>query len=132
MKTFNRRLFLRTSATGAAGMALLPASKATGTTKNKNGHSIRKDIITRKLGKTGIITPVVSMGCGRVDSPAVIKAALRTGINHFDTAHVYQRGNSEKILGDTLKEFPRESFTLATKIKTRGLKKSLLKNLMKA
>lgn len=125
MKNFNRRLFLKTSATGAAGMAFLANAK--GTEAGSREKTANNDIIIRDLGKTGIKTPIVSMGCGRVDSPAVIKAALRIGINHFDTAYVYQKGNSEKILGETLKEYPRESYTVATKIKNPGTKEEFAK-----
>lgn len=127
MKNINRRLFLKTSTTGAAGMAFLTNTRGADLTKESVGEHIMEDIIIRDLGKTGIKTPVVSMGCGRVDSPAVIKAALRVGINHFDTAHGYQKGNSEKILGETLKEFPRDSYTIATKIKNPGTKEEFAK-----
>lgn len=122
MKQINRRFFLKTSATGAAGAAFLTKSIASNKPIDLAEAKLVDNILVRDLGKTGIQTPVVSMGCGRVDSPAVIKAALRVGINHFDTAYVYQKGNSEKILGETLKEFPRESFTIATKIKNPGTK----------
>lgn len=127
MKTFNRRLFLKTSATGAAGMAILSKAKAGTDKMDKNIGSSLKDIIVRELGNTGIKIPIVSMGCGRVDSPAVIKAALRVGINHFDSANSYQKGNSEKILGETLKEFPRNSFIISTKIKNPGSKEEFSK-----
>ncbi len=122
MKPFNRRSFLKASATGAAGMAILPAVKGV-----PSDLSQKKDnVITRKLGKTELEVAVVGMGCGRVDSPAVIKAALKLGINFFDTAHVYQKGNSEKILGETLKEYPRDSFNIATKVKNPGSKEEFL------
>jgi len=115
MKALNRRSFLKTSATGALGAAIIPEIKAG---ENVNLASVQHDIIRRKLGNTGIEVPVVSMGVGRCDSPAVIKGAMKLGINHFDTAYVYQGGNSERLLGEVLKTYPRDSFTIATKIKT--------------
>ena len=73
-------------------------------------------IIRRKLGKTGLELPVVSMGVMRSDNPALVKAAMDAGIRHFDTAHVYQGGKNETMLGEVFKDYPRDSFTLATKI----------------
>jgi predicted aldo/keto reductase-like oxidoreductase len=127
MKSINRRLFLKTSATSAAGMAFLSNARGSGEYDKKSENFANENIIIRELGKTGIKTPVVSMGCGRVDSPAVIKAAMRLGINHFDTAHMYQKGNSETLLGKTLKDYPRDSFTIATKIKNPGTKEEFAK-----
>ncbi|MBN1116391.1 MAG: aldo/keto reductase [Bacteroidales bacterium] len=116
MNKLNRRFFLKTSATGAAGIAFLTSSKASDIA-NASLSGTKTQVITRNLGNTGLKIPVVSMGCGRVDSPAVVKAAMKVGINHFDTAYVYQQGNSEKMLGEALKDFPRDSFTVGTKIK---------------
>ena len=125
MKPFNRRSFLKASATGAAGMALIPTVNGA-----SSDQPIRKEkVIKRKLGNTGLDVAIVGMGCGRVDSPAVVKAALKMGINHFDTAHGYQRGNSEKTLGETLKEYPRDSFNIATKVKNPGTKEEFLEML---
>jgi predicted aldo/keto reductase-like oxidoreductase len=41
----------------------------------------------------------------------------------FDTAHSYQRGKNEEMLGDVLKEYPRDSFVLATKIEAESYDK---------
>lgn len=118
MKSVNRRFFLKTSTAGALGAVVLPGIKA-----GEGKVSVAEGtIIKRKLGSTGIETPVISMGVGRCDSEAVIKGAMKLGINHFDTAHRYQGGNSERLLGRVLKEYPRDSFTIATKVKTSDTK----------
>jgi len=44
-----------------------------------------------------------------------IKTAYDLGINFFDTANVYERGAAEELVGKALKEYPRESYVLATK-----------------
>lgn len=128
MKSLNRRSFLKTTATGAAGLAVASSVKAADNASYSNDQKDGK-IITRKLGKTGIEIPVVSMGCGRVDSPSVVKGAMKLGINHFDTAYRYQKGNSERMLGETLKDYPRESFTIATKVKAQSSKAAYLEML---
>ena len=46
---------------------------------------------------------------------ALIDAALERGINYFDTAHAYLKGDSERIFGEALTRHPRESYLLASK-----------------
>ncbi|MBE6971460.1 MAG: 4Fe-4S dicluster domain-containing protein [Ruminococcaceae bacterium] len=41
--------------------------------------------------------------------------AMEHGINYFDTAYPYHQGNSERVIGRVLSQYPRESFYLATK-----------------
>ncbi|MBK7713527.1 MAG: aldo/keto reductase [Bacteroidales bacterium] len=81
------------------------------------------DVIYRTLGKTGLKIPVISFGVMRADNPGLCKAAYEKGIKLFDTAHGYQNGNNETMLGNVLKDYPRDSFLLATKIKPVGLDK---------
>jgi predicted aldo/keto reductase-like oxidoreductase len=75
-----------------------------------------KPIIKRRLGKTGIELPIVSFGVMRADSPALVHAAIKEGIILFDTAHGYQRGKNEEMLGEVFKDYQRDSFVLATKV----------------
>jgi aryl-alcohol dehydrogenase-like predicted oxidoreductase len=58
------------------------------------GNSIEKETAIRTIGK-----------------------AYELGINSFDTANVYARGEAEKIVGgEALRKYPRESYVLATKV----------------
>lgn len=41
--------------------------------------------------------------------------AFQHGINYFDTAYGYHNGRSEAVMGEILKNYPRDSFYLATK-----------------
>ena len=50
------------------------------------------------------------------DAQAVIEAALRGGIDYFDTAPHYGHGLSERRFGQALRAVPRERFLLSTKI----------------
>ncbi len=116
MNNINRRGFLKTGITGAAGLVALSPSLAS---PAKSGQ--QKDIILRTLGKTGMKIPVISFGVMRADNPNLCKAAYEKGIKLFDTANVYQNGNNEIMLGNLLKDYPRNSFYLATKIKAAGV-----------
>lgn len=111
--SLNRRKFLQLGVTAAASVAATTSAVASssyvqGTDQGK--------IIFRTLGKTGIRVPVVSMGVMRADNPNILKAAYQTGITFFDTAHGYQEGRNEEMVGNFFKDKPRDSFVLATKI----------------
>ena len=116
MKNINRRGFLRTGIAGAAGIVALSPVLTSAATSNQ-----QKDIISRTLGKTGMKIPVISFGVMRADNPNLCKAAYEKGIKLFDTANGYQNGNNETMLGNLLKDYPRNSFYLATKVKPAGV-----------
>ena len=74
-------------------------------------------IVTRPLGKTGLEIPLISFGVMNSDSPDLLRKALDMGIKHLDTAHVYLRGNSEKVIGRVLEEEKaRKKVYVSTKI----------------
>lgn len=49
------------------------------------------------------------------ETSRMVAYAVERGLNYFDTAYSYHGGESERIVGRILKQFPRESFYLATK-----------------
>ena len=70
------------------------------------------------LGLGCLRFPLEAGSKNRIDRGAtekVIDAAFRNGINYFDTALIYQDGDSERVLGELLTKYPRESYMLATK-----------------
>jgi len=114
MTKFNRRNFLKSSVIGASGMLV---SRSVNAGSAKAGT----EMITRTLGKTGIEVPILSMGVMRADTPNIVKAAYDSGIKHFDTAHGYQRGKNEVMLGEFFKDRPRDSFIIGTKVIPPGI-----------
>lgn len=56
-------------------------------------------------------------GLGQQDAHALVTRAYEAGVNLFDTADVYSDGNSERILGESLRNLavPRESYLISTK-----------------
>jgi voltage-dependent potassium channel beta subunit len=78
----------------------------------------------RRLGRTGLKVSEISLGswltygnATESDSAiSIIDTAYNLGINSFDTANMYARGEAEKIVGQALRKYPRESYVLATKV----------------
>jgi len=118
MNRLDRRSFIRTGITGAASLAVASGGAFAFSPPVNN-----EDIIYRTLGKTGLKVPIVSMGVMRADNPNLVKAAMESGIIHFDTANGYQGGRNEQMLGDIWKDYPRDSFIVATKVKPSGVER---------
>lgn len=114
-QSINRKNFLQTAVSGTAAFAFLrPGSQPLFGPKPEEISDHK--IVSRVLGKTGLELPVVSMGVMNADNPNLVRAALDGGIKLLDTAHGYQRGNNEKMIGGVIKDRPRDSFFLATKV----------------
>jgi predicted aldo/keto reductase-like oxidoreductase len=118
-KKFGRREFLKSSVLGASGV--MTGGVVVSQAKILKEEVDSDKVIYRTLGRTGIKLPIVSMGVMRAETPNLVKAALKKGIVLLDTAHVYQGGRNEEMLGKILKDYPRDSFILATKIKGEGM-----------
>lgn len=83
-------------------------------------------IKTRKLGKTSIELTELGFGGAAVgnlyrptshaEAYAAIQSAWLSGIRYFDTAPSYGYGLSERRIGDALREFPRASYIISTKV----------------
>ncbi len=123
----NRRDFLKTI--GATGfLAPLTAAVAAGQEKSAQSDPNAADkaqepkfpqVPRRKLGKTGIKVPAMSLGTmfNLIDNQIILRSTLKWGVNSWDTAHNYGGGNSELGVGKFLKENPevRKNLFLATK-----------------
>ena len=78
----------------------------------------------RKLGDSDLEVSEISLGSWltygvgvEADAAlACLDAAFEQGINFIDTANVYGRGAAETFLGQALKQRPRDSYILATKL----------------
>jgi 1-deoxyxylulose-5-phosphate synthase len=78
----------------------------------------------RALGDSELKVSVIALGSwltysggvGREQTEACTRAAFDAGITFFDTANVYGRGAAESAWGEILSGYPRESYTLATKV----------------
>ena len=86
------------------------------------------------LGNTGLLVSKLCFGTmtfgdgkgmfkaigavGQVGADELVKTSIESGINFFDTADVYAQGESEKILGQSLKnlDIARHQVVIATKV----------------
>ncbi len=77
----------------------------------------------RRLGNAGVKVSAISLGSWLTYGSAVedktakecIDKAYELGINFFDTANAYRRGEAEQLVGKALNKYPRDSYVLATK-----------------
>ena len=77
-----------------------------------------QDLKLSGLGMGAMRLPVVDGDDSKIDAGAVqemVDYAMEHGINYYDTAWGYHGGQSELVMGNALKKYPRESFYLATK-----------------
>ena len=78
----------------------------------------------RKLGASNLKVSEISLGSWltygvgveRDRAAACVDRAFELRINFIDTANVYGRGAAETFLGEVLKDRPRDSYILATKV----------------
>src|SRR5690554_1704583 len=90
-------------------------------------NKIFREVKMKKVQmKEDIFNSLLGFGCmrfptknGKIDRNLTLKMlnyAYKNGINHFDTAYPYHNGESEVLLGEFLKELPRNSYTVSTKL----------------
>ncbi len=113
MKIKARREFLKKSLLGLTGAAVVPGTLNAAPNSGQPVSSYAP-IPTRALGRTGIQSPVISMGTGATSSSNFIRAAYDYGIRLFFSATYYGEGNNEKLVGEALKGLPRNSFVVGT------------------
>ncbi len=75
------------------------------------------DIPRRTFGQTGEKLTVIGLASGRFQqcgsdeaAIALARRAYELGINYFDTARLYWKGNSERVYGRAMKDFRKKIF----------------------
>ena len=82
----------------------------------------------RSLGRTGLAVSRIAFGCGpisnlmtgddRAHQQAVLAHAIERGVNWIDTAATYSKGQSERSIGEALRELDaHDRVHLATKVR---------------
>jgi aryl-alcohol dehydrogenase-like predicted oxidoreductase len=80
---------------------------------------------TRQLGHTGPTTGELGLGCmgmsdlygtaDRGESISTIHAAIDAGMTLIDTGDFYGMGHNEMLIGEAIKQLPRDSFQISVK-----------------
>jgi voltage-dependent potassium channel beta subunit len=92
------------------------------------GHTVPETDVTmpyRRLGRSGLKVSVLSLGSwvtfkNQVDVDRAVEcmaAAYEAGVNFFDNAEAYAGGESERIMGDAIRQlgWPRHSYLVSSK-----------------
>jgi aryl-alcohol dehydrogenase-like predicted oxidoreductase len=117
-----RRKFLATAASAGAAIAGAPALIA-GIVKAAGG-----EIPKRPLGRTGVKVSMLGVGGYHIgiqkdpaESTRIMHAAIDAGVTFFDNAWEYNKGESEKRMGDAIHD-RRDKVFLMTKVCARDAK----------
>jgi len=78
----------------------------------------------RQLGSSDLNVSEIALGSwltygGGIDAGTArdcVRQAFDSGINFIDTANSYERGAAEEFLGETLRDYSRKDYVLATKL----------------
>lgn len=114
----SRREFLKTATgvlTGGLLTSVLPLGCGVSEEKVKSTPAEKRGIEFRQLGRTGLKVTAVSMGVMNCSDHSVVRRAYDLGINFYDTAHSYQGGKNEVLLGECLKDV-RDKVYIQTKV----------------
>jgi aryl-alcohol dehydrogenase-like predicted oxidoreductase len=134
----NRRGFIQSFLAAFVGLGVTEKGRLFGEYADKltRGSQVEKLRIKefRTLGRTGFKASDIGFGAGNLTDPVILEAALDMGINYIDTGEHYTRGNSERAIGQVIKNRDRKSLFITTKLnfswgKTdkEGLKQRFLK-----
>jgi 1-deoxyxylulose-5-phosphate synthase len=95
---------------------------------NKSGETMQYV----QLGNTGLKVSRISLGAmafgsskwrpwvlDEAESASILRRALELGINLIDTSNFYSSGESERLIGNVLKDFNRDEVVIATKVGNR-------------
>lgn len=79
----------------------------------------------RNVGKSGLKVSEIAVGSWMTDlagsekaamAETTIRQAYEQGVNFFDCADAYSGGEAEKFLGRVLKDYPRSSYVVSSKV----------------
>jgi len=115
----DRRNFIKSTLAGIGGLLCVASTNKSQEERIIEIKGARRKFIYRTLGKTGVKLPAISMGAMYAIDPALIRAALDSGLIHLETAHIHQGGKNEAMVGEVIKGRPRDSYLLTTKVAMR-------------
>ncbi len=87
-------------------------------------RSLEAKMNYRRMGMSGLKLSEVSLGAwvtfgDQIDdrmASDIVHAAVDHGVNYFDNADIYARGRAEVVMGQAIRDLPRESLVLSSKV----------------
>lgn len=78
----------------------------------------------RRMGRTGLKISEIALGAwvtfgDQIDeetASSLVHLAYEQGVNYFDNADVYAKGQAEEVMGKAIKDLPRESLVISSKV----------------
>ena len=122
-KDLSRREFLRRIGIGAGSAMALMALKPMNVLAQEKKSD--KDSVNRMTYRvqhgSGVQVSLLGFGMMRLPNNQeevnrLVDYAIEHGVNYFDTAPVYMRGQSEVLMGNALSRYSREKYLVATKM----------------
>lgn len=109
-----RRTFLRNILFGSFSASLIPA-RLFSEGKEQTDRMKKGQMNYRRLGRTGLMISEISLGGSPVPEMPILHQAFEKGVNYIDSSHSYMNGNSERQIGQLLKEVGRDNVHVGTK-----------------
>ncbi|UCG61512.1 MAG: aldo/keto reductase [Candidatus Zixiibacteriota bacterium] len=113
----NRRKFLSATTAGlvSAGLVKLVPSCSEAKQETPADDDSGKEMICRKLGRTGYEVPIVGFGIMNASNPELVHAACEAGVRYFNASAGYQFGRIEEHLGRAVNRLKiRDKVVIAT------------------
>ena len=115
----SRRGFIQSSLSVAAGLGLAGKNKLFGGNAQEPPGGKSKIKEHRTLGRTGFKASDIGFGAGNLTDQGLLAAALDAGVNYIDTAEHYVQGNSERTIGQVIKDRDRKKLFITGKLNFR-------------
>ena len=125
-QNMNRREFLRRLGIGTGSAVAMMAMEPFNAWAQSEKKSAEDNRMTYRV-QHGSGKQVSLLGFGMMRLPnnqdevnSLVDYAIEHGVNYFDTAPMYMRGQSEVLTGNALARHPRDKFFVATKMSNQG------------
>ena len=123
----SRREFLKRLGIGTgSAVALMAMEPLNVLAQDKKSQTTAPNAMTYRV-QHGSGEPISLLGFGMMRLPnnqeevnQLVDYAIEHGVNYYDTAPMYMRGQSEVLMGNALSRHPRDKYFVATKMSNQG------------
>ena len=121
----DRREFLKRLGIGTGSAMALMAMEPLGAFAQKNKKTVDNRMTYRVQHGSGEQISLLGFGMMRLPNNQeevnqLVDYAIEHGVNYYDTAPMYMRGQSEVLMGNALSRHPRDKYFVATKMSNQG------------